>query len=57
MYIVYDIKSPYSVEKSDIYQILKNLCSHQEIHESLELSTQLVTLVEILLKYQNIKNA
>ena len=57
MYIVYDIKSPYSVEKSDIYQILKNLCSHQEIHESLELSTQLVTLVEILLKYKNIKKA
>ena len=55
MYIVYDIKSPYSVEKSDIYQIKKICVSIDQ--RSLELSTQLVTLVEILLKYQNIKNA
>ena len=42
---VYDEKSPYFVEKSDIYQIKKNLCSCQDIHESLELSPQLLTLV------------
>ena len=42
---VYDVKSPYFVEKSDIYQIKKILCSQQDIHQSLELSLQLLTLV------------
>ena len=45
---VYDEKSPYSVEKSDIYQIKKNLCSCQDIHESLELSPQLLTLTVLI---------
>ena len=32
------------VEKTAIYQIKKNLCSHQDIHEFLDLSLQLATL-------------
>ena len=40
-----DVKSPYFVEKNDIYQIKNILCAYDGVHESFELSTPQPTLV------------
>ena len=42
---VYNVKSPFVVEKNDINQKKNFLCSLQDIHELMNLSCQLPTLV------------
>ena len=45
---VYNVKSPFVVEKNNIYLKKKILCSHQEVHELKDLSLELSTLVYII---------
>ena len=44
---VYNGRSPFVVERNNIYLKKKILCSHQEVHEFLDLSQELSTLVLI----------
>ena len=46
---VYNVKSPFVVEKNNIYLKKKFLCSYQDIHELMNFSCQLPTLVNLLM--------
>ena len=48
-----DVKSPYFVEKNDIYQIKNILCAYDGVHESFELSTPPPTLPVISYPQRN----
>ena len=52
---VYNVKSPFVVEKNDINQKKKFFCSLQDIHELMNLSCQLPTLVNgMIFKDENV---